>query len=58
MCKFCSSLYEVILYMLCCYKGEENDYDIETICNIDWSAYQFDDDLYGAIKINKEITDK
>ena len=42
MSKFC----EIIKYWLCCYKGEENDYDIETLCNIDWSAYQFNDKLY------------
>ena len=51
MSRFC----EIIKYWLCCYKGEENDYDIDTICNIDWSAYQFDNDLlYSAIKTNKE----
>lgn len=48
---------EIIKYWLCCYKGGEDDYDIDTICNIDWSAYQFDDTLYGAIKTNKENND-
>ena len=51
MCRCC----EIIKYWLCCYKGEEDEYDdfgIEAYIN--WSEQFTKDDLYGAVVIDKE----
>ena len=49
MCRCC----EIIKYWICCCYGEEEDeYDFDTICGIDWTNYQFDNDnMYGAEEI-------
>ena len=56
MCKCCKSLYDIILYILCCccYDEEDQYDDFGIDAYINWSNQIINDDLYGAVELNKE----